>query len=185
MRSTLVALTIITLKNPSISPPPRAEASFPPQWVKNSTVEISKSSVSSGMALNHLRGLSGTKKTTLRSRFTLSPPQSMRRPWKSPSSRSSTALRKVADFQCHDDFWEETRAGSHLCLVLDPMSTTGQALMHEADHERPPVHAVQHIILTVAGALSSLHNVGIMHGGTKFFSSTMIVRVLTAIISSC
>ena len=54
MRSTLVALTIITLKNPSISPPPRAEATFPPQWVKNSTVEISKSSVSSGMALDHL-----------------------------------------------------------------------------------------------------------------------------------
>ena len=86
---------------------------------------------------------------------------------------------------CHGDFWEETRAGSHLCLVLDPMSTTVQALMHEADHERLPVHAVQRIVLTVANALSSLHNVGIMHGGTKFFPSTMINRVLTRITSSC
>lgn len=68
---------------------------------------------------------------------------------------------------CRGDFWEQTRAGSHLCLVLDPMSTTVQAFMHEADHERLPIHAVQRIVLTVANALSSLHDVGIMHGAVS------------------
>lgn len=47
------------------------------------------------------------------------------------------------------------------------MSTTVQALMHEADHERLPVHAIQRIVATVAEALDSLHKVGIMHGAVK------------------
>ena len=85
---------------------------------------------------------------------------------------------------CHGDFWEETRAGSHLCLVLNPMSTTVQALMHEADHERLPVHAVQRIVLTVVDALSSLHKVGIMHGGTKSFLMYNDCQSLTTVISS-
>jgi serine/threonine-protein kinase SRPK3 len=72
----------------------------------------------------------------------------------------------------HDKFWEKTTAGSHLCLVLNPMSTTVRALQHDANHERLPVHAVQNIVLTVADALECLHSVGIMHGGTKsIFSS--------------
>ena len=85
----------------------------------------------------------------------------------------------------HNKFREKSTAGSHLCLVLNPMSTTVRALQHAANHERLPVHVVQRIVRTVADALEGLHSVGIMHGGTKsIFSSILVDRALTMTISA-
>ena len=66
---------------------------------------------------------------------------------------------------CRDDSWEEARAGSHLCFVLDPMSIIVQAVqLRDADHERLLVHVVQRIVQTVTD-----------------FSPTMMRWVLTII----
>ncbi|KAF8902233.1 kinase-like domain-containing protein [Gymnopilus junonius] len=64
-------------------------------------------------------------------------------------------------------FWEDSGAGSHLCFVLNPLSTSVQALQLGANHHRFPVHVVQRIVGTVARALKGLHDAGIMHGAIK------------------
>lgn len=119
------------LKNPSISPPQRAEATSPPKWVKNSTVESSKLSASWGMALDHLHGLSGAKTTTSRSRSTLSPPQSMRRPWKShPQGRPRSCVQG------------RTRSSlPHRLLGGNPSWLTSLSCLRSNEHHHPSTDA--------------------------------------------
>jgi serine/threonine-protein kinase SRPK3 len=61
-------------------------------------------------------------------------------------------------------FWQKSEHGSHLCIVMVPLSTSIQDLQ-QAENGRPPVHAVQRIVCTVADSLKVLHRVDIVHGG--------------------
>jgi hypothetical protein len=65
----------------------------------------------------------------------------------------------------HGSFWEESGSGSHLCFVLNDMSTSVQALQRDAENQRLPVHVVQKIVVTAVDALEDLHGASIMHGG--------------------
>lgn len=65
----------------------------------------------------------------------------------------------------HGSFWEKSDQGDHLCIVLNPLSTSAQDLLQESKNQRLPVHVVQRIIRTVADALEGLHATNIMHGG--------------------
>ena len=64
----------------------------------------------------------------------------------------------------HDSFWEESRFGSHLCFVMNPLSTSVKDLQQDAKDQRLPVHVVQRIVWSVSNSLNGLHDVGIMHG---------------------
>ena len=66
----------------------------------------------------------------------------------------------------HESFWEKGSAGSHLCFVMNPLSTSIQDLQQDADNERFPVHVVQRVIWCVANSLKCLHDIKIMHGRT-------------------
>ena len=66
---------------------------------------------------------------------------------------------------CHGSFWETGGQGDHLCIVLNPLSTSIQALAQESENQRLPIHVVQRIVRTVADALEGLHSANIMHGG--------------------
>ena len=65
----------------------------------------------------------------------------------------------------HGSFWERSSAGSHLCSVTNPLSTSVRHLQLSAPKQRLPVHAVQRIVYFAADALRGLHAAGIMHGG--------------------
>jgi len=71
----------------------------------------------------------------------------------------------------HESFWEESSAGSHLCFVANPSSTSVGDLQRDAELHRLPVHAVQQVVLTVAGSLLNLHRGKVMHGGMGFLTS--------------
>ncbi|KAF8972219.1 kinase-like domain-containing protein [Flammula alnicola] len=85
-------------------------------------------------------------------------------------------------------FWEESRDGSHLCVVMSPLSTSVQALQRDAENERLPVHAVQQVVHTAAEALEGLHGATIMHGAIKaeniFFEMGVHVDFLKPILDS-
>ena len=66
----------------------------------------------------------------------------------------------------HESFWEKGSAGSHLCFVMNPLSTSIQDLQQHADNQRFPVHVVQRIVWCVANSLNDLHITKIMHGRT-------------------
>ncbi|KAF8972224.1 kinase-like domain-containing protein [Flammula alnicola] len=82
----------------------------------------------------------------------------------------------------HGSFWEESRDGSHLCVVMNPLSTSVQALQRDAENQRLPVHVVQQIVHTAADALEGLHGATIMHGAIKaeniFFSTGTDFKVI-------
>ena len=75
----------------------------------------------------------------------------------------------------HGSFWEESSAGSHLCFVANPLSTSVRDMQRDAENHRLPVHAVQQIVSTVADSLLNLHRVKIMHGGIRF-TITIYIR---------
>ena len=66
----------------------------------------------------------------------------------------------------HGSFWEESSAGSHLCFVMNPLSTSVKDLQRDAENERLPVHVVQRIVRSISNSLNGLHNAKIMHGRT-------------------
>ena len=66
----------------------------------------------------------------------------------------------------HESFWEKSSAGSHLCFVMNPLSTSIHDLQQDADNQRFPVHVVQRVIYCVASSLKCLHDIKIMHGRT-------------------
>ena len=66
----------------------------------------------------------------------------------------------------HGSFWEESRVGSHLRFVVNPLSTSIKDLQLDAKNQRLPVHVVQRIIWSVSNSLNGLHDVKIMHGRT-------------------
>ena len=70
----------------------------------------------------------------------------------------------------HGSFWEESSAGSHLCFVMNPLSTSVYDLQQDAKNQRLPVHVVQRIIWSVSNSLNGFYNVKIMHGRTCFNS---------------
>ncbi|KAF9471411.1 kinase-like protein [Pholiota conissans] len=63
----------------------------------------------------------------------------------------------------HGSFWEDSGAGAHLCFVTNAFGKS-VGVLKEADNGRLPVHVVQRIVRSVAGALEGLHGDGIMHG---------------------
>jgi hypothetical protein len=76
----------------------------------------------------------------------------------------------------HGSFWEKGSAGSHLCFVLNPLSTSIQDLQQHADNQRFPVHVVQRIVWCVASTLKDLHNIKIMHGRTYLIMILVLSR---------
>ena len=66
----------------------------------------------------------------------------------------------------HGSFWEESRVGSHLRFVVNPLSTSVKDLQLDVKNQRLPVHVVQRIIWSVSNSLNGLHDVKIMHGRT-------------------
>jgi len=62
-------------------------------------------------------------------------------------------------------FWQESKHGSHLCILMNPLSTSIQDLRRQAENKRLPLHVVQRIVGTVADSLKILHRAEIMHGG--------------------
>ena len=64
----------------------------------------------------------------------------------------------------HGSFWEESRVGSHLCYVMNPLSTSVKDLQRDAEDQRLPVHVVQRIVWSVSNSLNGLHDAKIMHG---------------------
>jgi len=68
----------------------------------------------------------------------------------------------------HGSFWEKSSAGSHLCFVANPLSTSVRDMQRDAENHRLPVHVVQQIVYTVVSGLLSLHRAKIMHGGIRF-----------------
>ena len=74
-----------------------------------------------------------------------------------------------------ESFWEKGSAGSHICFVTNPLSTSIQDLQRNADNERFPVHVVQRIIWCVASSLKSLHDIKIMHGRTYLIMICLIL----------
>ena len=64
----------------------------------------------------------------------------------------------------HGSFWEKSSAGSHICFVMNPLSTSVKNLQRDAENQRLPVHAVQRILLSVSSSLKGLHEAKIMHG---------------------
>ena len=66
----------------------------------------------------------------------------------------------------HGSFWEESSAGSHICFVMNPLSTSVKILQRDAENQQLPVHVVQRILLSVSSSLNGLHNANIMHGRT-------------------
>ena len=66
----------------------------------------------------------------------------------------------------HESFWVQGSAGSHLCFVMNPMSTSIWDLQQDAENQRFPLHAVRQIVWAVARSLKGLHDAKIMHGRT-------------------
>jgi hypothetical protein len=66
----------------------------------------------------------------------------------------------------HGSFWEESSAGSHLCFVMNPLSTSVKDLQRDADNQRLPIHVVQRIVWSASSSLNGLHDAKIMHGRT-------------------
>ena len=66
----------------------------------------------------------------------------------------------------HGSFWEESNAGSHLCYVMNPLSTSVKDLQRDTENQRLPVHVVQRIVWSVSNSLKGLHDAKIMHGRT-------------------
>ena len=66
----------------------------------------------------------------------------------------------------HESFWVKSGAGSHICFVMNPVSTSFRDLQRDAENQRFPVHAVRQIVWGVARSLKGLHAVKIMHGRT-------------------
>ncbi|KAF8972233.1 kinase-like domain-containing protein [Flammula alnicola] len=87
-----------------------------------------------------------------------------------------------------ESFWEESIDGSHLCVVMSPLSSSVQALQRDAENERLPVHVVQQVVHTAAEALKGLHGVAIMHGAIKaeniFFAMAVHVEFMKPILDS-
>jgi len=80
----------------------------------------------------------------------------------------------------YGSFWEQSGAGSHLCIAMNPLSTSVHSLQLDAEYQRLPVHAVQRIVFTVVGALRALHDIDIMHGGkSPIFTGTIDVAKAT------
>ena len=75
----------------------------------------------------------------------------------------------------HGSFWEESSAGSHLCFVMNPLSTSVKVLQRDAENKRLPVHAVQRIVWSVSRSLYGLHEAKIMHGRTFFFYHNLFI----------
>ena len=69
----------------------------------------------------------------------------------------------------HGSFWEESSAGSHLCFVMNPLSTSVKTLQRDAENQRLPVHVVQRILKIVSSSLNGLHDSNIMHGRMFIF----------------
>ncbi|KAF8813380.1 kinase-like protein [Phlegmacium glaucopus] len=88
----------------------------------------------------------------------------------------------------HGSFWEESSAGSHLCFVMNPLSTSVQDLQRGAEKQQLPVHVVQRIVWSVSSALKGLHNAKIMHGQIKaeniFFSTATQIKHLKPVLDS-
>jgi serine/threonine protein kinase len=88
----------------------------------------------------------------------------------------------------HESFWEKGSAGSHLCFVMNPLSTSIHDLQQDADNQRFPVHVVQRIVWCVASSLKSLHDIKIMHGQIKaenlFFSTATQINRLKPVLDS-
>jgi hypothetical protein len=89
-----------------------------------------------------------------------------------PNARSSRCSRQQAILTqslalpfSHRSFWEKSDQGDHLCIVMNPLSTSVQDLRQKSKDQRLPVHVVQRIVRTVADALEGLHGANIMHGG--------------------
>ena len=81
------------------------------------------------------------------------------------SRTNSLELQTFQDF-----FWEESSAGSHLCVVMSPLTTSVKDLQRDAKNRRLPVHVVQRIVWSVSNSLNGLHDAKIMHGRTCFNS---------------
>ncbi|KAF9477399.1 kinase-like protein [Pholiota conissans] len=62
-------------------------------------------------------------------------------------------------------FWEQSDAGTHLCIVMNAVATSARALQREANYGRLPVHVVQTLVYAAANALAGLHKEKVMHGG--------------------
>ena len=82
----------------------------------------------------------------------------------------------------HGSFWVDSSAGSHLCFVMNPLSTSVKDLQRDAENQRLPIHVVQRIVWNVSSSLISLHDVNIMHGRKlRFF--IMIYFILVSLLT--
>lgn len=78
-------------------------------------------------------------------------------------------------------FWEKSGQGDHLCIVLDPLSTSVQDLLQQSKDQRLPVHVVQWVVRKVAEALEGLHGrPNIMHGGKWLVVGVCVLSSLTS-----
>ncbi|PPQ96199.1 hypothetical protein CVT26_005510 [Gymnopilus dilepis] len=88
----------------------------------------------------------------------------------------------------HRNFWERSSAGSHLCFVTNPLSTSVRHLQLNAPNQRLPVHAVQRIVYFAANALRGLHAARIMHGAIRadniYFVTSVNVEALKEVLDS-
>ncbi|KAF9471413.1 kinase-like protein [Pholiota conissans] len=82
--------------------------------------------------------------------------------------RISKAVARVDDAQrVLRGFWQESKAGTHLCFVMPALGTSVERLANEAEYHRLPIHTVQRIIYVITRVLKTLHASGIMHGAIK------------------
>ncbi|KAF9476383.1 kinase-like protein [Pholiota conissans] len=88
----------------------------------------------------------------------------------------------------HGSFWEQSSAGTHLCIAMNAMATSARALQRGANENRLPVHVVQKLIYTAANALAGLHKEKIMHGGIDadsiYLGATMQTEYLKPVLDS-
>ena len=82
----------------------------------------------------------------------------------------------------HGSFWLESSAGSHLCFIMNPLSTSVKDLQRDAKNQQLPVHVVQRIVWSVSRSLDGLHGAKIMHGRT-FLIIIYLIPVLSPIHS--